>query len=144
RTEEAKRQGIVVELRRFFVLGDGASQITDALERPAQTPVRGIIARIHFDGLAKLRDRLLVATGDPVNRSGVDVVDDGERIELERAFHFSIGTIKLAESWKRGIAEPVVRSRIIRVQLNSFLELAHRSGKIEIKKSVNQAERCVR
>src|SRR5438309_12083639 len=75
---------------------------------------------IHFQGLARLRLRLVEAARIEIDPAAIGVDDQGERVEIDRALCFGNRRIKLPE---RGVAQgkPVVGRGVVRLQVNRAL-----------------------
>src|SRR5207244_1286595 len=97
---------------------------------------------IHFQALARLRLRLVEAARIEIDPAAIGVDDQGERVELDRAFCLRNSRIKLPE---RGVAQgkPVMGRGVVRLQVNRALITDERLLEMELQ-SIKQPEGSMR
>ena len=66
----------------------------------------------------QLRDSLIILTRHHERAAKIRIDDERKRVQLHSSFIFADRFIKAAERHQKSIAIPVVRRRVIRIQLN--------------------------
>src|SRR4029077_1008937 len=94
--------------------------------------VAGILEyTVHLHRLSQLRDGLIETPQMNVGESKIAVDDERKWVELDCAFHFGEFALVLTNVCQRIIGEPLMRGRVVRIQLQSSLVLADCAGIIE-------------
>src|SRR4029077_9566503 len=90
--------------------------------------------------LAQLRDGLIETPQMNVGPSEIAVDDERKWVELDCAFHFGEFALVLTDVRQRIIGEPLMRGRVVRIQLQSPFVLADGAGIIESVESLERGQ----
>src|SRR3989475_9498470 len=88
--------------------------------------------RVEVERFADLDNTVLVAAGTIIGDAKIDIDRDGERVELDGAFHLRDRAIEIPDRCEQAVAEPVMSGGIIWIERDRLFKFTHRQRRVEI------------
>src|SRR5256885_8419733 len=88
--------------------------------------------RVELERFTDLDNTILVAAGTIIGDTKIDIDRDGERIELDSAFHLRDRAIEISDRSEHAVAEPVMSGGVIWIERDRLFKFTHRQRRIEI------------